>query len=313
MTESVAVLETGARALRRLVRFDGFLDGDRVDRELRRAGCQAGLISTTVAALQECKLLLRDGSDRVALSPRGRETARALQDRQWDGYARDLLALPSLRSQLELSVVAVVEHGSVVAIDRSRLPARARELAVVLSWMSSLDEGGLLVALADDWLETLELTVEDEAARDWVTHNEIVGYRAERYSLLLLRSTYPPSTVAWVASESDRFGYDIEVRTDSTELAIEVKGSSSRVVRFFLSRNERRVARDRGRDYVVQFWGDIDLSASPLADFRRLRALGYPHEFLDPESLIASDRLLAEASAWSVRLPPNEAATTSHG
>jgi hypothetical protein len=86
----------------------------------------------------------------------------------------------------------------------------------------------------------------------------------------------PPSRVLWVAAESDRFGYDIEVCDMDPPRILEVKGSSTAVRKFHLSAHELEVARAWSSRCVIHLWAEVDLTTKMGEEYRRIRALGYP-------------------------------------
>jgi hypothetical protein len=104
-----------------------------------------------------------------------------------------------------------------------------------------------------------------------------------------------------VASESDRYGYDIEDVGTSPPRRIEVKGSRSAHVSFYLSRNELDASRLHGERYEIQFWGAISLERSPLDEYQHLRALGYPIRFIHVARLIDDEELILVPTTWLVQ------------
>lgn len=118
--------------------------------------------------------------------------------------------------------------------------------------------------------------------------------------LHLERSRTAPADVLWGASESDRYGYDIEVREQDAIRAIEVKGSSTARRQFHLTAHQLDVAGVLGGQHVMQFWGEVDLESDMAEEYRRLRSLGYPIQYCDPALLIEAGALSIQASTWQV-------------
>jgi hypothetical protein len=108
-----------------------------------------------------------------------------------------------------------------------------------------------------------------------------VGDRAELYTIQFERTRTNPSLIAWVARDSDSLGFDVEDRSTSPTRCIEVKGSRDTELMFFLSETELEKAREIGSRYELQFWGGIDLSVDPSAEYALLRAKGYPTRLED--------------------------------
>ncbi len=128
-----------------------------------------------------------------------------------------------------------------------------------------------------------------------------VGNRAELYSVQRERSeAQDASAIAWVAKDSDSFGWDIEDRTATPYRRIEVKGSRGEKPVFFLSENELKQASIYGSKYEVQFWGKIDLQREQSSEYASLRALGFPIVIRNIRDRIASGEWGATPTQWRI-------------
>jgi hypothetical protein len=81
---------------------------------------------------------------------------------------------------------------------------------------------------------------------------------------------------------------------------IEIKGSSSSKLEFFITKNEWKVAAAYPERYVVQFWGSIDLRRPMGAEYPALRSAGYPIELPSLIQLIDAGVLDAHPNEWRV-------------
>ena len=111
---------------------------------------------------------------------------------------------------------------------------------------------------------------------EWALERKRVGDRAEMYSVQFERARVGRSSIAWVARDSDSFGYDVEDRSVNPFRCIEVKGRRDRKKIFFLTANEMSKAEDFGSRYELHFWGAIDLRRDPWEEYQQLRSEGYP-------------------------------------
>lgn len=301
MTESVQVLEHGARALKSLAALGAEFDSMRAQREMRRAGCPAAFGDSILRTLIEARMVKAAlANEALMLTDSGRAAADALVDRDWSVYAGRLLELPWLQEQLQasLSAVTVDDDGSLVVLEQ--VARHWPTLGVVLGWLPRVPGHTGSARLPTKWLDRLHFTPTQAEIPAWVQANADIGNRAERYSLHLERTKIAPANVLWVASESDRYGYDIEVRDGGAIRAIEVKGSSTARRQFQVTAHELRVAGRLGARYVVQFWGEIDLGSKMADEYQSLRAKGYPIEYQNPAALIEAGRLSAQTSMWQV-------------
>jgi hypothetical protein len=100
--------------------------------------------------------------------------------------------------------------------------------------------------------------------------------------------------------ERDDAGYDVEVVASPVSRFIEVKGSRSEALSFYLSSLELSVAERKGLMYELQFWGGIDLSRTMPDDFEILTARGYPVTYVDLAAVVASGDLVASPSRFRI-------------
>jgi hypothetical protein len=132
-------------------------------------------------------------------------------------------------------------------------------------------------------------------------HRKLLGDRGEEFAYRFERDrAHDRTKIHWVSQDDDGLGYDIEDTNGSTSRRIEVKTSSSKDVRFFLSTNEWQVASEDPASYEVQFWGEVNLNAQPAEEYQRLRAAGYPLIFGNLADHVQSGRLILEPSHYLV-------------
>ena len=139
----------------------------------------------------------------------------------------------------------------------------------------------------------------EEAANEAIRTN--IGNRGELYSYQFERlNASDEADIVWVARDDSNLGYDIEDRSTDPRRRIEVKGSGGTIVRFLISDNEWRKAREYGISYEIHFWGGIDLNTQAADEYVRLRSQGYPLIFPDPHSLVTAGRFRAAPTQWRV-------------
>lgn len=297
---TIATLELGARALRQL---EPGVDGwqvERLHRELRRTGCPSSQVARVVELLAEARLLhvANHHLKRIVPTDSGRRVARELQDGIWDGYVAALLNLRWARQQLSASLRFMRRQDSGLVLDTRGLRFVAPQLGVILSWARSTELH--LAHVPESVLRQVHFVDAPPSTPDWVLANESVGFRAEQYTLHYERSRKAPGSILHVSGDSDRYGYDVEDRSEHPPVAIEVKGSAHDSLAFYLSANELGVARRLGGKYLLHFWGGVDLRRHMVAEYSVLRASGYPQILVDPASMIDDGRLLIYPSSWRV-------------
>jgi len=139
----------------------------------------------------------------------------------------------------------------------------------------------------------------------WTVERQKIGLRAEMYTVQTEKHTaVDPTSIAWVARDSDSLGYDVEDRTQHPSRCIEVKGSREASPIFFLSENEWRRATELGSRYEVQFWGEIDLGREPSIEYPILRSAGYP--IVIPNIVVAVREGLWRATSVRWKIEPKE-------
>ncbi len=160
---------------------------------------------------------------------------------------------------------------------------QAPQLVGVLDYWPTVNLTPLLHVPADllRELNTVWALLPPSEEPTWVRERKAVGDRAEMYTVQLERTTRNPSEIAWVARDDDTLGYDVEDRSTAPPRCIEVKGRRDAQVVFYMSANEWRRAQQLGENYEVHFWGEINLSRQPGAEYAALRALGYPRVYQD--------------------------------
>jgi hypothetical protein len=156
----------------------------------------------------------------------------------------------------------------------------------------------LLAELAAVWALIPAVTAERAESE---ARRKTIGNRAEGYSYQLERlAAVDASAIVWVAQDDDSLGFDIEDRGVTPRRRIEVKGSSGRETRFFMSDNEWRKASDDPRSYEIHFWGGIDLNRPAADEYVALRSQGFPIVFTDLPRLIQEGVLDAFPDRWRV-------------
>ena len=136
---------------------------------------------------------------------------------------------------------------------------------------------------------------------DKESNREEIGHRAEAYSFYLLRlESQRPNSVVWASRDDQGLGYDIEDRSGGEIHRVEVKGSQSGNVRFYLSAHEHEVAHQDPSSYEIHFWGEISLNRSPSVEFTMLRERGFPLRFEDLAAHLADNRLRAKPTTYLV-------------
>lgn len=294
---TISVLEAAARGVVGLQRCDGWTP-DRVDRELRRSGCGAANLAEIRALLVNAGLL-REVSGSFAVTRNGTTVATNLVAGSWREFAEAVLELDFLAQQLRQAMPFLERSGELLVAD-DRLASVAPQLLVVLKWVNFADSGPGRVAVPTKFWETASLQQSTASRPGWVEEAQAVGHRAEQYALFYERSQKAPSLVLHVASDSDRYGYDIEDRTGEVLRAIEVKGARGRRTTFHLSSNQHAVASRMGRAYEISFWGEIDLTRDMATEYPLLRSLGYPRTYQDPIAWITSGRFETSIASWLV-------------
>lgn len=253
----------------------------------------------------------------LVLTKAGRHVAT--QDHQQNGR---LLAIRLIRAGffagqarrlVEMSEINPVEHA--LRCRKSLVQEIAPQLSGLLRrWPDVVLDSHLHVpmALAEELTDVWALL----PARDMIVEDtrQALGDRAEAYSYRLERLNAADATkVRWVAQDNNTLGYDIENLNSDPPTRIEVKGSTTKDLRFFLSSNEWRVAQELEESYQVQFWGGMDLSRPPDQEFELLRREGYPIQLSNIAALVRRGELEITVQRYLVALPSADEDSRSQG
>jgi hypothetical protein len=245
-------------------------------------------------------LLERDGSGELAVTAHGRQVLTALRAGDWEPLTLTYLRCAAAESEL-LSLLECEPGRPLPAHHVTRI---APDLGAVLAWVPRWREGSALVVPRELLVEELArraLVLPELPRPEWLAARELVGARAEAYSLHLLRRQHDPTLVLHVSRDfGDGLGYDVELTDREPSLLIEVKGSRDSQLRFSLTAREREVAGREAHRYLVHFWGGIRLSRQPQDEFDTLVRQGYPVLIDDLIARIENGLLVAIPSAWMV-------------
>ncbi|MPZ20986.1 MAG: DUF3883 domain-containing protein [Luteitalea sp.] len=136
---------------------------------------------------------------------------------------------------------------------------------------------------------------------EWQRERKAVGDRAELYTVQFERARATDKNwIRWVARDADDLGWDVEDRSTDPVKRIEVKGSRDRREMFFLSENEWKKASEHGDNYILHFWGAIDLTRKVAVEYAALRAEGYPVEIQNPAKAIKDGAWIATSTRWRI-------------
>jgi hypothetical protein len=275
-------------------------DEPRFYRELGRVGVQRHLAAAATELLEQVGAITISAGI-VSATDTGCAAAAELADGRWAAYADLLMRSDALCEQL----TRVLRHAEAVAdglrLNGPRTASSAPQLAVVLGWLSEENHQSGYLGLPNHLLARVTLAEPPSGLIPvWVQRNGQVGWRAEMYSLLLLRTAGRPADILHVAADSAKYGYDIEDRSAGGPTYIEVKGSAGTDFRFFITLNERDAAKRLGKKYLLHFWGGLDLTSDMQAEYTRLRSDGYPLVIDNPEAEFETDHVDIRPSEWSV-------------
>lgn len=214
---------------------------------------------------------------------------------------------------------ALIESGTVEADGRFKCRLKlartiAPQLVGLLTWWPEVQQHPFLF-LSQEMVNELSsvwaLRSPAEELPSWVTQRRRVGIRAESYSVQMERSKVSnPTLIAWVSKDSDTLGWDIENRSNNPYRLIEVKGSRNDAIVFYLTENEWKKANELKPQYVVHFWGEIDLNRDEPIEYSSLRAAGYPIVIENIAEKIAQGSWKATPSQWKVQPMENQETTT---
>src|SRR5258708_16629693 len=232
-----------------------------------------------LAVLVKLKLARQDG-DALKLTKAGAVVASLQIDSRARALGLTLIHAGRFHDQARL----LLEIGSLDSSGDFRCQTRlaqtsAPQLVGVLQFWSEVrlrPELFIPATLVSELNTIVALLPPEPRTPKWVADQKAVGDRAELYTVQFERSRIVPSLISWVSRDSDSLGFDVEDRSTSPTRCIEVKGSHDTELMFFLSETEFEKANEIGSRYELQFWGGIDLSVDPSAEYALLRAKGYP-------------------------------------
>ncbi|MCH7698581.1 MAG: DUF3883 domain-containing protein [Chloroflexi bacterium] len=259
----------------------------------RKAGGSLDEIVEVVSLLVETQLADIKGQS-VALTKAGRNLAGScakgdmkpmgltlIRGGYFHHQARRLLESGSINNNQELIVSK--------AYGRREAP----QLVGILEWWTEVEVAPeiLVPAFLVEELASIKALLPEEASpQDYLVERKTIGERAELYSYSLERSlTANPSAIAWVSRISDAFGYDIEDTSTKPVRRIEVKGHRGSETVFYLSAHEWKKALEFGKEYELQFWGDINLEVDTEVEYAAPRAANYPRSIVDLASELKKD------------------------
>jgi hypothetical protein len=301
-TPSTLDLETAAKVLKVLTArgLSRFTASEYKVAGLARVGDRADDVLRFLGA---CGLL--DQTDQGwGLSEDGSEVLASLLRGEWDKYARILIGSGFYDDELACIVEAASEVNATLRCPLSSLPQLAPLVGRVLAWDGSLREGSDLVVpltLAEELL--IESGMEQaNGPPDWVLERDTVGWRAEQYSMRHERTAHGAKQVRHISRDAgDGFGYDIEVAGPRAARLVEVKGSRSSRISFFITRREFEVAGANAETYELHFWGGIDLGRPPQEEYAALRDLAFPIVVSNVADEIRGDSWKMEPQSWRVQ------------
>lgn len=248
--------------------------------------------------------LLHDDSERYYLSKKGRRAATLSEDRARRELAELLIQSGLLHEQVRQVIQASTIDSEGMARSRVGQLRRAAPqlLGLLRAWPNVV--GPSFVRIPPNLFHVIDAPWSLVPSPDQEEGTRVaVGHRAEAYSFHLLRlESSCPTSVVWVSRDDQGLGYDIEDNSVGRVHRIEVKGSQSKNVRFFLTAHEYDVAYRDPSSYEVHFWGEINLNRSPNVEFNALRELGFPLRFEDLAAHLADCRLKARPTNYLVTL-----------
>ncbi|MYS22584.1 MULTISPECIES: DUF3883 domain-containing protein [unclassified Streptomyces] len=230
----------------------------------------------------------------------------ATQDHQSGGK---LLGLALIRSGLFAGQARSLLEVSNINPSRSLSCPKELALSVAPQLTGILRRFTGAVALTDQLTVAADLVAEisdvwsllPPTAGPEIDFRKDMGNRGELYSYRYCRSIASDAAkVRWVARDDETLGYDIEDLNLTPKRLIEVKASGETAVRFFLSRNEWRMAHRFESAYEIHFWGGVSLKTPAKDEFDKLTKLGYPLIFRGLEGLLASKHLTAMPTQYLV-------------
>ena len=256
----------------------------------RRAGGSLDEIVEITRLLVDAQLTYIKG-DSVALTKAGRSLAESCASGDLKPVGLFLIRGGYFHDQ----ALSLLEHGSIsdsqeLTISKAHCLRLAPQLVGVLRWWPEVEVASEILIpdfLVKELGSIKALLPEEENPQDYLEERKAIGKRAELYSYNLERSrVLNPSDIAWVSRKSDTYGYDIEDRSAVPTRRIEVKGHKGPDFIFFLSSHEWRKALEFGKQYELQFWGEINLEIDTEVEYAALRAADYPKSIVDLASAL---------------------------
>ena len=242
---------------------------------------------------------------RVYRTRQGERIVQMNADRSRQELAMLLIRRGWLHDQIrQFLTVATRDATTLVCNTKLAREVSPQLVGILQIWPSLVSEvrvvvnGELLVEIDSPWSLIPSVTLAAEDAR------MTIGKRGEAYSFQFLRhNASRPEDVLWVAADDETLGHDIEDRSSGRLERVEIKASVGTPVRFHLSPNEYRQAHEHGSEYIVHFWGGINLHLDPAKEFKQLRDKGYPRVFPDLAGHLSEGRLIGEPCDWLVTEP----------
>ena len=246
--------------------------------------------------------LLHVDTDRYYLSRKGRRAVTLSEDRALKELAELLIQSGLMHDQVRQVIEASTIDNEGMARSRVRQLRHAAPqlLGLFRAWPGIV--GPSFVRIPSDLFAVIDTPWSLVPSQgDKESNREEIGHRAEAYSFHLLRlKSQRPNSVVWASRDDQGLGYDIEDRSGGEVHRVEVKGSQSADVRFYLSANEHEVAHQDPSSYEIHFWGGISLNRNPNVEFTMLRERGFPLRFEDLAAHLADDRLRAKPTVYLV-------------
>ena len=246
--------------------------------------------------------LFHDDSERYYLSRKGRRSATLSEARARIELAELLIQAGLMHDQVrQLVEASTIDHQGMACSRVGQLRYSAPQLLGLLrSWPDVV--GPSFVRIPSNLFAVIDAPWSlVPSPSDKESNREEIGHRAEAYSFYLLRlESQRPNSVVWASRDDQGLGYDIEDRSGGEIHRVEVKGSQSGDVRFYLSAHEHEVAHQDPSSYEIHFWGEISLNRSPSFEFTMLRERGFPLRFEDLAAHLAEDRLRAKPTTYLV-------------
>lgn len=268
----------------------------------REAGGPREEVLPIIHLLRDLELIALRG-DRLTRTNAGNRIASATLRRDLRPFGLALIRTGRFHDQARVLVERGSSEASGLTCPRRFARQAAPQLLGVLTWwdtVSTYPEVFIPTTLVRE-LTSFWSLLPPATTPLWVVERKQVGNRAELYSVQYERANLPnPSQIAWVAQDDEGLGWDVEDRSPTFPRFIEVKGRRDASVIFFLTEREWGKAQELGESYELQFWGEIDLSRDPEAEYMLLRGRGYPLRFPNVALELQSPVWEMVATQWRV-------------